>query len=64
MRIGIIIGRCGDIDGVSLETEKWITVLKRMGHEVFIISGKFTEHTLNKKKRNLIFHIIIFFTRM
>ena len=44
MRIGIIIGRYGDIDGVSLETEKWITVLKRMGHEVFMIAGRYTEH--------------------
>ncbi len=41
MRIGIIIGRIGSVDGVALETEKWIEVLKRLGHEVFIISGEF-----------------------
>ncbi len=41
MRIGIIIGRIGGVDGVALETEKWIEVLKRLGHEVFIMSGKF-----------------------
>lgn len=41
MRIGIMIGRIGGVDGVALETEKWIEVLKRMGHEVFIISGQF-----------------------
>ena len=41
MRIGIIIGRIGGVDGVALETEKWIEVLKRLGHEVFIISGEF-----------------------
>ena len=41
MRIGIIIGRIGGVDGVGLETEKWIVVLKRLGHEVFIISGEF-----------------------
>ncbi len=41
MRIGIIIGRIGGIDGVALETEKWIEVLKRLGHEVFVISGEF-----------------------
>jgi glycosyltransferase involved in cell wall biosynthesis len=41
MRIGIIIGRIGGVDGVALETEKWIAVLKRLGHEVFIISGEF-----------------------
>ena len=41
MRIGIIIGRIGGVDGVALETEKWIEVLKRLGHEVFTISGEF-----------------------
>lgn len=41
MRIGIIIGRIGGVDGVALETEKWIAVLKQLGHEVFMISGEF-----------------------
>ena len=41
MRIGIIIGRIGGVDGVALETEKWIEVLKLLGHEVFVISGEF-----------------------
>ncbi len=41
MRIGIILGRIGGVDGVALETEKWIEVLKRLGHEVFIMSGEF-----------------------
>ncbi|MFV1994321.1 MAG: glycosyltransferase [Verrucomicrobiales bacterium] len=41
MNIGIIIGRIGDVDGVALETEKWIEVLERMGHEIFILSGIF-----------------------
>ena len=41
MRIGIIIGRIGGVDGVALETEKWIDVLKKLGHEVFIMSGEF-----------------------
>ena len=40
MRIGIVIGRIGGIDGVALETEKWITVLGRMGHEVHVITGQ------------------------
>ena len=34
MRIGIVIGRIGGVDGVALETEKWIAVLKKMGHLV------------------------------
>lgn len=41
MKIGIIIGRIGGVDGVALETEKWIEVLQNMGHEIFIISGQF-----------------------
>ncbi len=39
MRIGIIIGRIGDIDGVSLETIKWIHILRKMGHEVYVLTG-------------------------
>ncbi len=39
MKIGIVIGRIGGIDGVALETEKWITVLERMGHEVCLLTG-------------------------
>ena len=41
MRIGVIIGRIGGVDGVALETEKWVAVLEKLGHEVFIISGEF-----------------------
>jgi glycosyltransferase involved in cell wall biosynthesis len=41
MKIGIIIGRIGGVDGVALETEKWIEVLQKMGHEIFIIAGQF-----------------------
>ncbi len=40
MRIGIVIGRIGGVDGVALETEKWITVLQRLGHEIEIITGE------------------------
>ncbi|MFO7658506.1 MAG: glycosyltransferase family 4 protein [Bacteroidales bacterium] len=47
MKIGIIIGSIGGVDGVALETEKWIEVLHRMGHETFIISGQYEEKTIN-----------------
>jgi len=40
-KIGVIIGRIGGVDGVALETIKWIEVLKKMGHQVYIISGEF-----------------------
>lgn len=47
MRIGIIIGRIGGVDGVALETEKWIEVLKKMGHKIYIMSGEFESWTLD-----------------
>lgn len=50
MNIGIAIGRIGGVDGVALETEKWIEVLKRMGHKVFIISGEFQDWKLNPER--------------
>ncbi|MDP7423197.1 MAG: hypothetical protein QGH40_15060, partial [bacterium] len=40
MNIGIVIGRIGGVDGVALETEKWIAVLKRMGHTCRIVTGQ------------------------
>jgi mannosylglucosylglycerate synthase len=53
-RIGIISGKLGDVDGVSLEVDKWIGILAAQGHEVFTISGTYgsqltalpTEHQL------------------
>ena len=51
MKIGIIIGRIGDVDGVALETEKWIEVLKRMGHEIFILSGHFKEDVIEPENQ-------------
>lgn len=50
MNIGIIIGRIGDVDGVALETEKWIHVLERMGHEVFVLSGRFRGHRIDPER--------------
>ncbi len=40
MNIGIVIGRIGGTDGVALETQKWIEVLNRLGHKVFVITGE------------------------
>ena len=50
MRIGIIVSRIGGEDGVALETEKWAEVLKEMGHEVFIASGRFEKDILVNRK--------------
>ena len=54
MKIGIIIGRIGGVDGVALETEKWIEVLNRMGHETYIISGQFEERAMNPEFETLV----------
>ena len=54
MRIGIVIGRIGDVDGVALETEKWITVLQRMGHEVFLLSGNYIRPILPPERQAML----------
>ena len=51
MNIGIIIGRIGDVDGVGLETEKWIEVLERMGHRIFILSGRFKGQIISLERQ-------------
>jgi len=54
MNIGIIIGRIGGVDGVALETEKWIDVLKELGHRVFTISGQFQERPMDPATETLV----------
>jgi len=54
MNIGIIIGRIGGVDGVALETEKWIDVLKSMGHRVFTLSGQFQERPMDPDTETLV----------
>ncbi len=41
MRIGVVIGRAGGVDGVALEAEKWRSVLRKMGHDVFLLAGEY-----------------------
>ena len=54
MNIGIIIGRIGGVDGVALETEKWIHVLKAMGHRIYILSGQFQERQMDPETETLV----------
>ena len=61
MRIGIIIGRIGGVDGVALETEKWIDILKKLGNEVFIISGEFESWTMDYE-HDYLFPALSFFS--
>ena len=60
MRIGIIIGRIGDIDGVALETEKWIESLKYIGHEIYILSGRFKRSVVGKEKETSLLPLSFF----
>jgi glycosyltransferase involved in cell wall biosynthesis len=40
MRIGFIATRLSGTDGVTLEVEKWASVLRRLGHEIFYCAGE------------------------
>ena len=40
MRIGFVAKRISGTDGVSLEIEKWATVLERLGHTCYYIAGE------------------------
>jgi glycosyltransferase involved in cell wall biosynthesis len=40
LQIGFVSTRFAGTDGVSLETEKWVTVLERMGHTCFFFAGE------------------------
>jgi len=48
MRIGVVIGRIGDVDGVALETEKWLHVLNEMGHDIYILSGRYKRSIISE----------------
>ncbi|MGW8314009.1 MAG: glycosyltransferase family 4 protein [Bacteroidales bacterium] len=45
MNIGVIIGRIGGTDGVAQETEKWIRVLRSMGHRIHTIAGQYQDRS-------------------
>ncbi|QEN08380.1 glycosyl transferase family 1 [Oceanispirochaeta crateris] len=40
-KLAFVCGKLGDVDGVSLEVDKWIEVLGSLGHEVYAIAGSF-----------------------
>lgn len=55
-RIGIVSGKLGGVDGVSLEVDKWIAILNELGHEVFTIAGVYTQplSSLPKERQHTI----------
>ncbi len=40
-RIAVVSGKLGGVDGVSLEVDKWISVLEELGHTVLTIAGNY-----------------------
>ncbi|RKX84496.1 MAG: glycosyl transferase family 1 [Spirochaetes bacterium] len=51
-KIAFISGKLGDVDGVSLEVDKWIEVLLRGEHEIYTIAGKYANPVQNLKIEN------------
>ena len=49
MRIGFVAKRIGGTDGVSLEIEKWATVLERLGHTCYYIAGEVDRPTFRSQ---------------
>jgi glycosyltransferase involved in cell wall biosynthesis len=39
LRVGVVSTRLASTDGVSLEADKWSTVLERLGHQCFYFAG-------------------------
>lgn len=51
-KIAFISGKLADVDGVSLEVDKWIQILSSKGHEIFTIAGKYGNTVKNVKSEN------------
>ena len=51
-RICFVSGKLGDVDGVSLEVDKWITVLQETGHEIYTIAGRYAKPVQNVPGEN------------
>ena len=41
-KIAFVCGKLGDVDGVSLEVDKWIEILSGLGHEIYTVAGSYT----------------------
>ncbi|MDA3959043.1 glycosyl transferase family 1 [Oceanispirochaeta sp.] len=53
-RLAVVCGKLGDVDGVSLEVDKWIQVLTALGHEIYTIAGSYAANlTLVPEERRL-----------
>jgi glycosyltransferase involved in cell wall biosynthesis len=51
-RICFVSGKLGDVDGVSLEVEKWIETLSKAGHTIHTVAGKYGSPLLSVPREN------------
>lgn len=51
-KICFISGKLGDVDGVSLEVDKWIDVLCELGHKIYTIAGQYSSPLKNVPEVN------------
>lgn len=51
-RICFVSGKLGDVDGVSLEVDKWISIFLELGHEVYTIAGRYAKPVQNVSVEN------------
>ena len=52
-KLAVVCGKLGDVDGVSLEVDKWINVLAELGHEIYTVAGSYATEmeTVPESKR-------------
>ena len=51
-KIAFVSGKLADVDGVSLEVDKWIEILRGKGHEIYTIAGKYGNTVKNVDENN------------
>lgn len=61
-KIGIIVARMGGVDGVALETEKWIKVLEEMECTIHLLMGE-TENQFRLNSFDIVYPIMSFFSQ-
>jgi mannosylglucosylglycerate synthase len=51
-KIAFVCGKLGDVDGVSLEVDKWINIFNELGHTVYTIAGLYAKELPNVPPEN------------
>jgi glycosyltransferase involved in cell wall biosynthesis len=53
-RICLLSGKMGDVDGVSLEIDKWMSVLAEQGHTLLTVAGRYANQLPGLESENQI----------